>query len=205
MTSDRSSTHSAAWLTLIVLAALLPVGTAALALDVPSSGSRDTRVRSVNYDPGQVVRIVGRYKTSTQILFAPTEEISDVGLGNTVAWEIAPAGNSIFLKPREKQPPTNMQVVTIRANGERRAYQFELEAIDSTARDAEAYFMVQFNYPTDEAAQRRLTSQSARTERENRVIDATLALHQQSGPRNFAIRRKAPARYSRTPFSTMAK
>lgn len=159
--------------------------TPAAALNIPVGGSRDNRVRSVNYDPSQVVRVVGRYKASTQIIFAPTEEISDVGLGNTVAWEVAPAGNSLFLKPREKQPATNMQVVTIRANGERRSYQFELEAMDGNVRDKEAFFMVRFNYPADDAALRRQQNAAAQTEAENQVVDATLSLHQQYAARNY--------------------
>jgi type IV secretion system protein VirB9 len=157
----------------------------AVALDVPRIGPRDERVRVVNYDGLQVVRIVGRFKSSTQIVFAPSEEISDVGLGNTLAWEVAPAGNSIFLKPREKQPPTNMQVVTIRQNGERRSYQFELEAEDVSAKDKKAFYQVRFQYPEDEAAERRARYERSRADRENQAVDATLALHQQYAQKNW--------------------
>ncbi|MCC8976135.1 P-type conjugative transfer protein VirB9 [Bradyrhizobium brasilense] len=165
------------------LATAVPVRV--LALDVPKEGARDERVRSVSYDPNQVVKVVGRYKSSTQIVFAPTEEIADVGLGNTVAWEVAPAGNSIFLKPREKQPPTNMQVVTIRQNGERRSYQFELEAIEAAGKGKQAFFLVRFHYPEDEAAVRRQRAEQARSERDSQAVDATLALHQRFGARNW--------------------
>ena len=104
------------------------------ALQLPTAGVRDTRVRTVVYDPVNVVKINGVIRASTQILFAEDEEIAHVAIGDSVSWEIAPAGNILFLKPREPHPATNLQVVTTRRDGRKRSYQFELAINGGLAR-----------------------------------------------------------------------
>jgi type IV secretion system protein VirB9 len=104
----------------------------ALALDVPRSASQDSRVRFVNYQPYNITRVVGSLRSSVQVEFAADEEIAHVALGNSVAWEVAPAGNTLFLKPRENQPVTNISVVTTRRNGSTRSYQMELTVRDGS-------------------------------------------------------------------------
>src|SRR5262245_8633019 len=88
-----------------------------LALQQPSPGQHDARVRTVTYDPTNVVRVNGVIRASTQVMFGEDEEVAHVAIGDSVAWEVAPAGSILFLKPREKHPPTNLQVVTTRADG----------------------------------------------------------------------------------------
>ena len=82
-----------------------------LALQQPAPGQRDARVRMVTYDPANVVRLNGVIRASTQVVFADDEEVAHVAIGDAVAWEVAPAGSILFLKPREKHPPTNLQIV----------------------------------------------------------------------------------------------
>ena len=101
----------------------------------------------VTYDPANVVRLNRVIRASTQVLFADDEEIAHVAIGDAVAWEVAPAGSILFLKPREKHPPTNLQVVTTRADGRKRSYQFELSIAETTL--ADSYFVVRFAYPGD--------------------------------------------------------
>ena len=72
-----------------------------LALQQPAPGQRDARVRTVTYDPANVVRLNGVIRASTQVLFADDEEVAHVAIGDAVAWEVAPAGSILFLKPRE--------------------------------------------------------------------------------------------------------
>src|SRR5690606_39571282 len=64
------------------------------------------------YNPLNVVRIGGSPTNSTQIIFAPGEEITQVAIGDADAWLAQPAGNLLFLKPTAIRAPTNMQVVT---------------------------------------------------------------------------------------------
>ncbi len=166
----------------------LVIGTAgpAIALQIPAGANGDTRVRFVNYQAYNITKIVGSLRSSVQVEFAADEEIAHVALGNSVAWEVAPAGNILFLKPREKQPLTNLSVVTTRRDGSKRSYQFEL-----TIRSGEVgtgsgtYFLVKFRYPQDEAERRRLEARQKAAEREASRVDEVLELHEQYGPRNW--------------------
>ncbi|SEJ81037.1 type IV secretion system protein VirB9 [Sphingobium sp. AP50] len=136
----------------VIAVALLALSTPALAEDVPRGGPADARVKFVEYQETQVYRIVGTFRTATQIVLGPDENIEHVALGDTVSWEVAVAGHILFLKPRERAGPTNLIVTTSR-NGELRNYAFELTtrrgAITSANHDA--YFQVRFRYPRDEA------------------------------------------------------
>ena len=78
---------------------LLAVATPAFSLQQPTAGVRDARVRNVVYDPANVVKINGVIRASTQVLFAEDEEIAHVAIGDSISWEVAPAGNLLFLKP----------------------------------------------------------------------------------------------------------
>ncbi|MFC3715153.1 P-type conjugative transfer protein VirB9 [Luteimonas soli] len=129
------------------LALLTPV--AAVAATKPIGGSYDPRVKTVNYNGDDVVVIMGHYGFSTNIEFAPGENVQSIALGDSLAWEVAPRGNQLFVKPREDNATTNMTVVT-----DKRSYQFWLDAAQATnkGRGAEMYFRVKFNYPREEAA-----------------------------------------------------
>src|SRR3546814_1481815 len=85
-----------------------------MAEDVPTRGAHDSRIRFVDYNPDQVVRINGVFRAASQIVFGEGETIATVALGDTVSWEVAPADNALFIKPRESAPPTNLLVVTKR-------------------------------------------------------------------------------------------
>ena len=157
----------------------------ALALETPVGGSSDQRIRLVNYTPNDVVKVVGRYRASTQIEFDPGEEIAHVAIGDSVAWEVAPARNILFLKPREKNPPTNLQVVNIRHSGERRIYQFELRATDGDVRRTDTYFVVRFRYPNDIAAQHKSEVIALKVEADRKRVDEALSSDQTYGARNW--------------------
>ncbi|MDQ8727529.1 P-type conjugative transfer protein VirB9 [Bradyrhizobium sp. LHD-71] len=164
---------------------MLAVGFAGpvLALQQPSPGQRDTRVRNVAYDPTNVVKVNGVIRASTQVVFADDEEVAHVAIGDSVAWEIAPAGSILFLKPREKHPPTNLQVITTRVDGRKRSYQFELSITESSL--ADSYFVVRFAYPGDDMERRRAEAAARGAEREGALIDQTFDLHHAYGARNW--------------------
>lgn len=157
----------------------------AAALETPKGMSSDKRIRTVDYTPNDVIKVVGRYRASTQIEFAATEEIVHVAIGDSLSWEVAPARNILFLKPREKNPPTNLQVVTVRASGERRVYQFELRASEGPVTGDDAYFVVRFRYPADEAERRRAETAARQATVERERVDDTLSLHQSYAARNY--------------------
>ncbi|MGX5710469.1 P-type conjugative transfer protein VirB9 [Brucella anthropi] len=156
------------------------------ALEIPHSASQDSRVRFVNYQPFNITRIVGSLRSSVQVEFAADEEIAHVALGNSVAWEVAPAGNILFLKPREKQPVTNISVVTTRRDGSTRSYQMELTARDGTVDVGQnTYFYLKFRYPADEANARRQQAAARARAAQAEEADDVLALHEAYGPRNW--------------------
>lgn len=172
----------------IVLAGLLLAGlsSSAWALTIPHGASADSRVRFVDYQPYDITRIVGSLRSSIQVEFAGDEEIAHVALGNSVAWEVAPAGNILFLKPRENQPVTNMSVVTTRRDGSTRSYQFELTVRDGpVAAGQNTYFYLKFRYPADEAARKRREAAARAKDARAGEAESILALHERYGPRNW--------------------
>ncbi|MFC3162889.1 P-type conjugative transfer protein VirB9 [Ciceribacter thiooxidans] len=173
--------------TTAILTLLLAGSTSAtLALEIPRGASQDSRVRFVDYQPYNITRIIGTLRSSVQVEFAGDEEIAHVALGNSVAWEVAPAGNILFLKPRENQPVTNISVVTTRRDGSTRSYQMELTVRDGTVDVGQnTYFYVKYRYPADEAEQRRQAAQARALVARAKEADDVLALHEAYGPRNW--------------------
>jgi type IV secretion system protein VirB9 len=125
----------------------------AIAGETPHPTAQDSRIREVIYSDAQVFRVVGVFRSATQIVFSPSERVEHVALGDTVSWEVAPAENSLFIKPRELAGSTNLIVMT-RGNTGVRTYTFELTARRGAigARSADTFFKVAFRYPREEAA-----------------------------------------------------
>jgi type IV secretion system protein VirB9 len=130
----------------------------AFASETPVPGAKDARVRNVNYDPDQVVAIVGSFRHAIEIQFGPGETVTQAALGDTVSWQIAPVGNIVFLKPRERAGGTNLIVVT-NANGTPRTYHFNLKLGTGAT-----MYGVRFRYPREERAVAALQVQLAQAE-----------------------------------------
>ncbi|MEH6759262.1 MAG: P-type conjugative transfer protein VirB9 [Parasphingorhabdus sp.] len=135
------------------LLAMLLSGSPIMAGETPQPTAQDNRIREVVYDENQVFRIVGVFRSATQIVFSPGERVEHVALGDTISWEVAPAENSLFIKPRERAGPTNLIVIT-RSNTGNRTYTFELSARRGAIGEkaADTFFKVAFRYPREEAA-----------------------------------------------------
>ncbi|ULJ72312.1 P-type conjugative transfer protein VirB9 [Rhizobium gallicum] len=173
---------------MFLIASVLSFGlsSTAVGLEIPRGASKDSRIRFVDYQPYNITRIVGTLRSSVQIEFAADEEIAHVALGNSVAWEVAPAGNILFLKPREHQPVTNISVVTARRDGSTRSYQMELTVRDGTVEAGQnTYFYVKYRYPADEAERRHQEAAARAQAAEAGRADQVLALHEVYGPRNW--------------------
>lgn len=132
------------------LIALSMAAGVACAESQPKDGRYDARIKDVLYNPSDVVKVVGHYGYSTDIQFAPGETTENIALGDSVAWEVAPAANHLFVKPSEDNAVTNMTVVT-----NKRVYQISLDASDvhapSSGRSHDMYFQVRYVYPDDDA------------------------------------------------------
>src|SRR3546814_19073813 len=98
--------------TILLLAAIGAVAAAPALAQTPTQSGPDARIREVVYTDGNVIRVRSAFRTATQIEFAPGEVIKFVAMGDTVSWEVAPADNSLFVKPPERAGATNLIVGT---------------------------------------------------------------------------------------------
>src|SRR3546814_19960942 len=75
---------------------------AAGASETPHPTAQDSRIREAIYSDAEVYRIVGAFRSAIQIVFSAGERVEHVAPGDSVAWEVAPAENSLFIKQRER-------------------------------------------------------------------------------------------------------
>lgn len=112
---------------LIVSFFLLTVGTncmCAYAESLPRHVSADKHVKTVQYDPNNVVLLKSRYGYQTQIIFAANETVQNVSIGDSMAWLAVPVNNNLFIKPMIASK-TNMTVLT-----NSNSYSFQLDSLD---------------------------------------------------------------------------
>ncbi|MCH2546978.1 MAG: P-type conjugative transfer protein VirB9 [Alphaproteobacteria bacterium] len=102
----------------------------------------DKRIRTVVYNANEVFKFVGHYDYQSVIEFESDEEVFTVSMGNSVTWQITPAGNRIFIKPVQQDALTNMTVIT-----NKRTYHFELHAeMAENINDPDMVFVMRFIY-----------------------------------------------------------
>jgi len=147
--------HKLISLSLVGAVAITLLPHAALAAQTPAPGAKDARVRTINYDPDQVVSVIGQFRHAIEIEFGPGETVTQAALGDTVSWQLAPVGNIVFLKPREKAAGTNLIVITNGAAGPR-TYHFSL-----TLGSEATMFGIRFHYPEQERVQEAVRAQLA--------------------------------------------
>lgn len=127
-------------------AATLP----AFALEEPSKSPFDDRIRFIDYNPAEVIKLVAHFGFSTDIQFGQSEEIKVIALGDPNAWDTASASNHILLRPIGKKPDTNMTVIT-----NKRVYNFDLRAHWSKQKTKslsnDMMFQINLRYPKEEA------------------------------------------------------
>lgn len=189
--------------------ALVAWGSTARAAQDPLAGALDERIRFIDYVPYQVTRIAGTLWSSTQLEFAADEDIQHVGIGNSIAWDIAVKGNFLFLKPRELQGPTNMHVITKRPDGSQRSYQIEIVAMSKEFMEAhkqlKPFYLVKFRYPADDAAKAK-AAKSANAEIDNAAqAERTLTALELAGPNNHAYTAQGEAYFEPTAVSDNGK
>lgn len=135
----------------ILLASLgLLLSQQCLAEEVPHAGSRDNRVRFVDFHPSEVYRVNAQYGIATNIIFS--SEVTNVVIGDPNAWEVAKVDNRLFIRPLEDDPGTNMTVVT----QDQKSHNFWLSSrIPRTDNNLNnTMFQISFRYPEDERQER---------------------------------------------------
>ncbi|WP_321959242.1 TrbG/VirB9 family P-type conjugative transfer protein [Burkholderia cenocepacia] len=134
----KSSYRNAA----IAAAVLMAACASAAAASFPRSLATDPRIKQLQFDPNQVVEVVGVYGNVTTIQFAPGEKILNKAIGDSIAWQTRKFRNQIAIKPVEADARTNMTVTT-----DRNVYYFNLS---STKDASKATYAVRFVYPKAE-------------------------------------------------------
>ena len=119
----------------LALALLVATPAVLWAATSPRPGQTDPRIRWLAYNEREVIEVRGHYGYQTMVAFGAAEEITDISLGDSLAWQVdIPAHkNMLFLKPVEAYAATNLTVLTARpaldGAGERtRVYVFSLVA-----------------------------------------------------------------------------
>ena len=105
------------------------------AATTPAPGITDPRLKWIVYNEREVIEVRGHYGYQTLVQFGAAEEVTDVSLGDGLAWQvdIPKRKNLLFLKPVEAYAATNLTVLTARpaldGSGEHiRIYVFSLVA-----------------------------------------------------------------------------
>ncbi len=130
----------------LVFLACMTSSLPALALQLPRSIATDSRIKTVRYNPNEIYKYTGYYRYQSVVEFGEEEEIQTVSIGDSVAWQLTPQGNKLFIKPVEQDALTNMTVITTRG-----MYHFELHAeMTDNIRDKGLIFVLKFIYPDDD-------------------------------------------------------
>ncbi len=126
----------------ILLAALAALPAPLAAQVQPQPGAGDPRIQAVDYDPDQVVILYGAPGYQVTVEFGPDEQIENVAVGDSGAWQVTPnrRGDHLFVKPVQSGVATNMTVVT-----SVRVYLFELSPLYGPS--SEMAYRVRFQYP----------------------------------------------------------
>lgn len=135
-----------------IMAAVLALGlvqpSIAHAAATPQPGPVDPRIRTIVFNPREVVTLVGQIGYQTVLSFGAGERIENISVGDSLAWQATPnkKADLLFLKPIDNLPGgTNMTVVT-----NMRRYNFEL-LINNDVRRRQQAFDIRFVYPNEEA------------------------------------------------------
>lgn len=156
------------------------------ALEKTRASTEDARVRTVIYQPGNVVPLKSPMGLSLMVVFAPDEHLVKVAVSDEarLSTDVIKDRNSrlanfLFLKahpvkgdpPGYVLPPEPLQVVTQRGDGALRSYQFEFEAQPS---GGDPDYTVRFAYPHDAWERRQRALRAARARRERAETEALL-------------------------------
>jgi type IV secretion system protein VirB9 len=112
--------------------AALAAGTSAYALERPTPGHADGRIRYVAYDSGNVVELWSTPGAAMVVQFADDETVVDVAASDSHALVSGPRQNFLFWKFKDCMIPQPVLVLTRRANGALRRYDFQIETKPET-------------------------------------------------------------------------
>lgn len=218
MTGKRSFLPSCRTVAAVLLcgvpAASLVVAAPALGLEIPEAGKLDSRIRTVPYEPGNVVDLWTAPGAVMVVEFSSAERVVNVAASDSAYLKAQPSGNYLFFKPMAVLSPQPVVVLTRTSDGKLRRYDFEFETKKSKlGADDDVDYTVVFTYPHEAYLQRLAARQAARARAEkeaaaDRLKQATAAMQNPyDGARNYRYvargdRALAPARVWDNGYST---
>lgn len=134
-----------------------------LALQAPQPGANDARIRTVAYNPGQVVTLFASIGATLTLQFGDDESIAQVAVSDSADLKRAQAGNVLWFKPTGKMDAQPISVRTTKPNGTARLYIFQWQTRDgdNTQATPNTYYLVRFTYPEDARQSRRAAAAKA--------------------------------------------
>ena len=131
-----------------ILLATLAALAAPLAAQVQpeSAAAGDPRIQTVAYNEDQIVLLQGAPGYQITVEFGSDEQIENVAVGDSAAWQVTPnrRGDYLFIKPVQPGVSTNMTVVTTV-----RTYLFELAPLFGPS--PQMPYTLRFSYPAGDA------------------------------------------------------
>lgn len=126
-------------LALVMLPLMLVSGAASQVRPQPGIG--DARMQTVDYRRDQVVEVEAAPGYQVMIALAPDEQIQNVAVGDSGAWQVvaSQSGNMLFVRPTAGGISTNMTVIT-----SARFYAFDLVPANGSPP-----YEIRFRYPPD--------------------------------------------------------
>lgn len=175
------------------LAAAIAMGSLpALAADAGSPSRYDHRIRTVEYNPMDTVKVDGVAGIATHIQVAPSERYVTHAFGESGGWAFSNVENNFFIRPKAVDSNTNLTIIT-----DKRTYHFLLRYIDSytieeNGQEVEKFIEVpwtmraatvgvRFEYPFEDA-------QEEHQEQERQRIQDALNERDPQGPVNMQYR-----------------
>ncbi|MDD4937157.1 MAG: TrbG/VirB9 family P-type conjugative transfer protein [Acidiphilium sp.] len=149
------------------------VAAPAFAEQNPAASPEDFRIKHVNYDPNNVVRLDAVIGIATHIIVAPGETYVTHAFGDPNGWDFAHVGNNYFIKAKAANSDTNLVIVT-----DKHSYNFILHYVgnyDTKGPNGQvivhdiktpwtmrqATLQVQFDYPREIARERAAAAEKA--------------------------------------------
>lgn len=134
-------------LTLYFLFWSLMLSQPGLALHQPYKSAYDTRIRSVTYNPQDVIQLDCVIGIATHIVLEEGETYITHAFGDAKAYSFSVERHHLFLKPKAENADTNLIVVT-----DRRSYNFRL-TFCPTPLGSTAVYQLEFRYPETKTKQ----------------------------------------------------
>lgn len=119
----------------------------------------DRRIKTLVYDEEKIFKLTTAYGLQSSIEFEKGESVDTISMGDSVGWQVTPAGRRVFIKPLQDGLFTNMTIITTR-----RIYQFDLESrpYSKGKKDPGISYLVKFTYADMSAGAMRFASEPAR-------------------------------------------